>query len=198
MKHALYGVLRGVETAAVHLRRRRAYRRLDRRAAVALPIACMLAAAIPALGLHVNVSASAPLGLYRAGLGLPVRGAWVAACVRAEDAALARGRGYLLPGPCPGGVEPVLKPVVAVAGDVVDLVPEAVIVNGHRLAGSASAAVDSRGRPLPHAVWGRHIVAADELWLVSTRVAQSWDSRYLGPFSRSQIRAVARPLWTVE
>jgi conjugative transfer signal peptidase TraF len=95
-------------------------------------------------------------------------------------------------------VQPVIKPVVAVAGDMVELGPEAVIVNGQRVPGSSSAAVDSLGRPLPHAVWGRHVVAADEFWVVSTRVPNSWDSRYLGPFSRAQVRAVAWPIWTVD
>jgi type IV secretory pathway protease TraF len=87
---------------------------------------------------------------------------------------------------------------VAVAGDVVELGPEAVIVNGQGLPGSASAAADSLGRPLPHAVWGRHVVGADEVWLVSTRAANNWDSRYLGPFSVSQLRALARPIWTIK
>ena len=54
------------------------------------------------------------------------------ACVSADAAAVARARGYLLPGPCPGGVQPVLKPVVAVAGDIVELGPETVVVNGYR------------------------------------------------------------------
>lgn len=159
---------------------------------------CAILAAILGLGLHVNLSASAPRGIYRLVTGPPTRGAWVAACLSAEAAALGRARGYLLPGPCPGGVEPVLKPVVAIGGDVVELGPEAVIVNGQRLPGSASAAVDSLGRPLPHAVWGQHVVGPDELWLVSTRVANSWDSRYLGPFSRSQMRALAAPVWIVD
>ena len=115
-----------------------------------------------------------------------------------------RGRGSRacpgLPGarPCAGGVQPVIKPVVAGAGDVVELGREAVIVNGQRLPGSSSADVDRRGRSLPHAAWGRYVVAADEVWLVSTRVPNSWDSRYLGPFSRSQVRAVAWPVWTVD
>jgi len=70
------------------------------------------------------------------------------------------------------------------------------VVNGQRLPGSSSANVDSLGLPLSHAVWGRHVVTADEFWLVSTRVPNSWDSRYLGPFSRLQVRAVAWPVWT--
>jgi len=168
------------------------------RAVVGVAIAGALLAAILGLGLHVNLSASAPRGLYRAVAGTPRRGAWVAACVSPEAAALGRARGYLWPGPCVGGVQPVMKPIVAVAGDVVELGPDAVIVNGRRLPGSVSADVDSLGLPLPHGVWGRHLVAADEFWLVSTRVPNSWDSRYLGPFSRSQVRAVAWPVWTVD
>jgi type IV secretory pathway protease TraF len=46
-------------------------------------------------------------------------------------------------------VQPVLKPVVAVAGDVVEVGLEAVTVNGRPLPGSSSAAVDSLGRTLP-------------------------------------------------
>jgi type IV secretory pathway protease TraF len=50
-----------------------------------------------------------------------------------------------------GVVQPVLKPVVAIAGDVVEVRPEAVTVNSWPLPGSSSsAAVDSLGRALPH------------------------------------------------
>src|SRR5438128_8031629 len=166
------------------------------RAVVGVAIAGALLAAILGLGLHVNLSPSAPRGLYRAIAGTPTRGALVAACVSVEAAALGRARGYLGAGPCIGGVQPVIKPVVALAGDVVDLGPEAVIVNGQPLPGSSSAELDSLGLSLSHAVWGRHVVSADEFWLVSTRVPNSWDSRYLGPFSRSQVRSVAWPVWT--
>lgn len=46
--------------------------------------------------------------------------------VSPQTAALARARGYLGPGPCAGGVQPLLKRVVAVAGDVVEIGPAAV------------------------------------------------------------------------
>ena len=36
-----------------------------------------------------------------------------------EAAAVARARGYVSLCPCPGGVQPVLKPVVALGGEVV-------------------------------------------------------------------------------
>src|SRR5439155_14371420 len=97
---------------------------------------------------------------------------------------LGRARGYL--GPGAGGVQAVIKPVVALAGDVGGV--RAGGGNRQRSAppGSSSADIDSLGLPLPHAVWGRHVVAADEFWLVSTRVPNSWDSRYLGPSSRGR------------
>ncbi len=198
MKHARSGVLHQPAPVAVRLQCRRARRLTRGRAAVGVPLACAFLAAILGLGLHVNLTASAPRGLYRAITGTPTRDTLVVACVSPEAAALARARGYLGPGSCLGGVEPVLKPVVAVAGDVVEVRPEAVTVNGQRLPGSASAAIDHLGRPLPHAAWGRHVVGPHELWLVSTRVANSWDSRYLGPFSSSQVRALALPIWTVK
>ncbi len=83
------------------------------------------------------------------------------------------------PGSCAGGVQRVLKPVAAVAGDVV--VSDGVAVNGHRSRGVCPRDVDSAGRALPHPARGRYLVAPGELWLVSRRVANSWDSRYLGP-----------------
>ena len=196
MKHGLGGVLRGLGCVAAQVRCRRGCRRTCERALVGVLLAGALAAAVLGLGLHVNLSASAPRGLYRAIPGTPTRGALVAACVSVEAAALGRARGYLGAGPCVGGVQPVIKPVVALTGDVVEPGPEAIIVNGQPLPGSSSAEVDSLGLSLPHAVWGRHVVGADQFWLVSTRVPNSWDSRYLGPFSRSQVRAVAWPVWT--
>jgi conjugative transfer signal peptidase TraF len=161
-------------------------------------VVCALLAAVLTLGLHVNLSSSAPRGLYRTAAGRPTRGDWVVACVSRDSAVLALSRGYLRPGPCAGGVQPVLKPVVAVAGDVVEIGPEALTVNSQRLPNSATAATDSLGRELPNAAWGRHVVGADELWLVSTRVSNSWDSRYLGPISTEQVWSIACPLWTVD
>jgi conjugative transfer signal peptidase TraF len=165
---------------------------------VSVAIVATVATSILGLRLHVNVSPSAPRGLYRVAAGIPERGAWVIACLSPDAAALGRARAYLGPGPCPEGVQPVIKPVVAVAGDVVDLGPDAVVVNGRTLPGSSSADTDSLGRPLPHAAWGRHVVAPGEVWVVSTRVPNSWDSRYVGPVARSQVRGVARPIWVVD
>src|SRR5207302_5413533 len=123
MKHAPGGVLRGFGSVVAQVRCRRGCCRTCKRALVGVLLAGALAAAILGLGLHVNLSPSAPRGLYRAIAGAPTRGAWVAACVSAEAATFGRARGYLGAGSCVGGVQPVIKPVVALAGDVVELGP---------------------------------------------------------------------------
>src|SRR5262245_12295672 len=198
VKHALFGILHRSPARALHISCHSACSRTAARAVVALHVAGVPLAVILALGVHVNLSASAPRGLYRTVAGRPTRGAWVVACVSPQSAALARARGYLGPGRCAGGTQPMLKPIVAIAGDVVEIGPEAVTVNGQRLPGSSTPASDSLGRALTHVAWRRYVVGADELWLVSTRVPNSWDSRYLGPIPTSQVWSVARPVWTVD
>src|SRR5947208_14012438 len=49
------------------------------RAVVAASMACVLIAVIRALGLHVNLSTSAPRGLYRTVVGRTTRGRWIVA-----------------------------------------------------------------------------------------------------------------------
>ncbi len=145
---------------------------------------------------RLNVSPSAPLGLYRRVDEPVARGALVVACVPPVAARLARARGYLAGGSCPGGAQPVLKRIGAVPGDLVDLEPDSIAVNGMRLPGSATAASDSRGRPLPHAPWGRAVVASGEVWLFAVETTRSWDSRYFGPVPRGHVHAV-RPVLTL-
>jgi len=113
-----------------------------------------------------NTSRSAPLGLYRMVDQPVVRGVLVVACVPPAAARPARGRGYLGEGSCPGGTQPVLKRIGAVPGDLVDLELDGVAVNRARLPDRAPAVSDSRGRPLPHARWGRTVVAPVEVWLI--------------------------------
>jgi conjugative transfer signal peptidase TraF len=151
VKHAHSRVLHRFPADGLHVRCRSACSRTSALAVFAVPIAGVLLVLILALGLHVNLSASAPRGLYLAVAGRPTRGAWVVACVYPHAADLARARGYLRPGPCTAGVQPVLKPVIAVAGDVVEIGPDAVTVSGRRLTGSSSA---SLGRAYCRMRWG--------------------------------------------
>jgi conjugative transfer signal peptidase TraF len=153
-----------------------------------------------ALGLsfavRLNVSPSAPIGFYRS-IDRPLeRNRLVVACVPPWVAPLAWERGYLGRGSCPGHVQPVLKRLTGLPGDVVEVGQEAVTVNGVRVADSATAAHDSRGRPLPHAPWGRIVLGPGEVWLLGTDAARSWDSRYFGAVSLDHVQAVSPVLTT--
>ncbi len=149
-------------------------------------------------GLRLNVSRSAPRGLYRMVPVAPSRGSFVAVCLQPDVARFARARGYLGPGDCPGGVQGAIKQVIALPGDRVDVSPGEVRVNGRRLPNSATAAVDSAGRPLPHVPWGRHPVPAEHVWVLGTADPRSWDSRYFGPLSSAHIRATVAPVLTID
>lgn len=85
----------------------------------------------------------------------------------------------------------VLKPIVAGPGDHVDTTNERLVINDRSL--GAIATHDAAGRPLP--VWrASRVLGADEFFVYSDRIANSFDSRYFGPIRRAEIEAV-RTAW---
>lgn len=160
-------------------------------------------------GLLVNHTTSLPVGLYRvtrlttaervaaaAGRLAPPRGTVVVWCLPDHVAAVGRRRGYLLRGPCPGDVEPVLKHVAAVPGDTVVVDAVGLAVAGRRLANSRALARDARGRPTNPVPPGRYAVTPGTVWLWSPHTPRSFDSRYYGAVTASGWLGVAQPLWT--
>jgi conjugative transfer signal peptidase TraF len=142
----------------------------------------------PQLRLVWNASASLPLGLYRIEPG---------AAVRIGDLALVR--------PSPAlerfmaerhYVErnvPLLKPVAAVAGATVCQTGPRVTIDGRAVA--TALPHDRFGRPLPR--WsGCRRLGAHELFLIAPASAASFDSRYFGPVTQSQVIGRALPIWT--
>ena len=88
----------------------------------------------------------------------------------------------------------ILKPVVAGPGDRVDTTSAWLTVNGRPVA-PMPPATDGSGRPLP--AWrARRPLRAGEFLVVSTRIANSFDSRCYGPVTAGQIAAVRVPLVT--
>ena len=86
-----------------------------------------------------------------------------------------------------------LKRVVAGPGDQVCELNGHVTVNGHPLATAKSH--DGAGRPL--LAWsGCQTLATEQLFLLNSENAASFDSRYFGPIDRTQIVGTAAPLWT--
>ncbi|WP_298916459.1 S26 family signal peptidase [uncultured Algimonas sp.] len=126
-----------------------------------------------------NPSPSAPVGWYQVKRNATVeRGDLVAAYAPPEASALAIERQYLPP------EIPLIKTVWAVSGEQV--CHDGRTVN---VAGRPALVVlthDSLGRPLPHRN-GCYSVSEDQVFLVSTDVQTSFDSRYFGSVSRSNI-----------
>ena len=123
------------------------------------------------------------------------RGELVAACLPLAIAQDGLVRGYLGTGACAGDVEPVGKIIGALPGDIVEIEPRWVSVNGVRFQRSAAATRDSAGRPLPHVTWGSHRVASGQVWLFGFNDPRSWDSRYFGGIPLANVRGAIKPVF---
>jgi len=164
---------------------------------VVLFVVCVLAATFQffgGAGLRINTSPSLPMGLYVVSRDLAAN--LVEFCPAEPFASLATIRGWRSAGSCPDGAAPLLKPVVARAGDLVEMSARGMAVNGRLLPNTAPLARDSKGRPLRAWTFGRYMVGPDTVWVASSYNAQSFDSRYFGPVPVSVIRDHLRPLLT--
>jgi conjugative transfer signal peptidase TraF len=148
-------------------------------------------------GLRLNASASVPRGLYWISSQQAERGAYVAVCPpQSEIFELARQRGYIGRGRCPGGCAELIKVLAAAAGDRVRIDASGVRVGEHRWPRSAPRAVDAAGRPLPRAPALDTALADGTVLIMSRDCALGFDARYFGPLSRSAIVGTAVPLLT--
>ena len=126
-----------------------------------------------------NPSSSAPVGWYKLRPNeYASRGDLVAALAPENGAVLAIEREYLPPN------IPLIKTVWAVSGGQI------CHENGQVLVQGQPALVvlkhDVLGRPLPSR-YGCYQLSKDEVFLVSTHVQTSFDSRYFGPVKRKNI-----------
>ena len=138
------------------------------------------------LGFRINTSPSLPMGLYVTTADSAAN--LVEFCPAEPFAALAITRGYRDSGICPDGAAPLLKPVVARPGDVVELSTQGICVNGALLFNTAPLSKDTKGRPLQAWPFGRYVVAPGTVWAASSYHPRSFDSRYFGPISAGAIR----------
>jgi conjugative transfer signal peptidase TraF len=150
-------------------------------------------------GLRLNTTHSIPLGLYRMS-GDPIEtGASVLWCPpERPEFDLAKERGYIAAGFCPGGYGNMMKKVVATHNDVVSVTDEGVRINGILMPASQPFEEDSMGRPLPRFRVSDHVLASSELWLMSDTNSRSFDARYFGPVPRAHIQSTIHPVWTWE
>lgn len=171
-----------------------------RPAAVAAVAGCALLGAVAiagTAGVRVNTTRSVPVGVYLTVPGrAPAVGDYVFLCP--PDTAvfqLARARGYIGAGPCPGGYEHLFKVILAAKTDVVSVQADGVRVNGRLLPGSAPLDADTASRPLPVYRLDPAPLAAGTVLVMTTDNPRSFDARYFGPIGAAQIAAVVRPLF---
>ena len=165
---------------------------------------CVLGVALRAAGIRINLSPSAPVGVF---LATPVqaerqskvqlrRGMVVAVCLPVPLEEWGRARRYLMRGSCSDGTAPVGKTILAESGDTITVTADGLAVDGRLICNTRPLARDREGRPIPRMPDGRFAVGAGEMWLVSTYTTRSWDSRYFGPVPTAGVVETLRPLWT--
>lgn len=154
-----------------------------------------MAAAFAWGGYRVNFTPSYPVGFWQIQtLDRPVAvGDRVFICPPSGPAVdLARERFYLPGGLCPAGTAPLIKTVVALAGQSIRVEGQ-VIIDDVPLAASTVHAQDAEGRPMKP--WKGGIVPMGEVFLHSDFVG-SYDSRYFGPLPAAGILGLAREVLT--
>ena len=148
-------------------------------------------------GFRVNLTPSYPLGLWWIEtLNRDVRvGDLVFICPPLTKAfRQARERGYIRRGLCPGWLSPLIKTVVALPGQTVEI-GTSVAIDGLALPQSAIERRDGSGRELTPDPGG--VVPPGTLFLHSP-YRGSYDSRYFGPLPASGFLGLAKPVLTFE
>jgi conjugative transfer signal peptidase TraF len=90
-----------------------------------------------------------------------------------------------------------MKPVIASAGDVVDVSDAGIAVNGLPLPNTAARNKDRHGRALHPFSSGRYRVQPGSFWVASSYNPWSFDSRYFGPVDTRIVRRHLKPFLTL-
>lgn len=157
----------------------------------------LLGVACYVVGARINTTRSIPLGLYWASSKPVEKGAYVMFCppqVGVFD--MAKERGYISTGLCPGQFGYIMKRVLAAKNDAVTVSDDGVRVNGELLPFSKPFKADKGGRPMPRYQSNSYTLGDYEVLLMTDVSPISFDSRYFGPINRSQIKTVITPVIT--
>ncbi|MCZ4292017.1 conjugative transfer signal peptidase TraF [Hoeflea alexandrii] len=158
-----------------------------------LPVALFVAAY--GMGLRINLTPSYPLGIWRIEmLSRAIRvGDRIFICPPlTHEFRRARERGYLRRGFCPGWLSPLIKTVVALPGQSIEI-GASVVIGGVNLPRSAVQPNDGSGRPITPYAGGA--MPPGFLFLHSP-FKGSYDSRYFGPIPADGVLGLATPILT--
>lgn len=146
--------------------------------------------------IEFNATASMPIGFYQS-VSEPVHaGSLVSVCLPASITKEGVQRGYLTHGPCPGNGIAVLKQVIALPGNQVEVSNTGIQVGEHFYPAPIKA-VDHSGQAVKRFIHNGIYPETTGYWLYGSGDYQySWDSRYYGPVPAANIQGVYRPLLT--
>ncbi|EFG2528783.1 TPA: conjugative transfer signal peptidase TraF [Escherichia coli] len=175
-------------------------KKITRYAAIGVVSVSLIGAAVCGLGyaagLRINTTKSIPVGLYKISDKTPEKGDYVIFCPpQREIFSMAQQRGYIGSGFCPGGYGEMMKRILAAKGDEVAFRDDGVYVNGNLLPYSKPFSVDPGGRNLP-ALREVYTLGKSELLLMTDRSPSSFDGRYFGAVTTSQIISAVSPVFT--
>jgi conjugative transfer signal peptidase TraF len=157
----------------------------------------VLAIAVYSAGGRINTTRSIPVGLYWLTNEPVGKGRYVIFCPPQTPLFHeAKKRGYIGAGFCPGGYGYMMKRILAAKKDAVSINDEGVAVNGVFLPHSKPVKADKAGRPLRRFPLNHFTLNETETLLMSDVSDISFDGRYFGPISGSQIKSVICPVLT--
>ena len=172
---------------------------MSRAVKIALTVAaCFTALASLAIfcGVRINTTPSYPVGVYLMTNDAIEKGALVIFCPPDNTAfRMARERGYIGAGFCPGGYGYMIKKIMAAQNDHVEISAAGVSVNGSELPNSKPMDTDSEGKSLPHITADIGHLDGHTVLLMSDYNPKSFDARYFGLVSKANIISTIRPLW---
>jgi conjugative transfer signal peptidase TraF len=150
------------------------------------------------LHLRINTTPSMPEGLWQV---LPVnvnklnRGDIVLICPpKTQLFEMAYQRGYISRGNCPSGYEPLLKRIIALPGDSVQVSESGLSVNGQSIPNSRPIKRDVYGKPLPQLAYGTYSIYQGSMWVLANTNPASFDGRYWGTLTMAYVVGVAKPV----
>ena len=145
--------------------------------------------------ISINFTSSMPYGVYaKSKPNLINHGDYVLICMDESATAIGLKNGYLETGKDCNGSMPLIKKVVAIPFQQIELTDSYLSVDGVKVP-AATSYLDSNSRTL--AIFPRGKYQRDCYWLLGDRdIAHSWDSRYWGCVAKGQIIAKVEPWLT--
>ena len=166
---------------------------------VAVLVVIMLLVLMGIFHMRFNFTPSMPIGFYYQAShpGTLKRGQTVEVCLPKNIGEHGLERGYLNEGSCEGGFEPVIKELIAIPGDTVQITQEGMLVN-QIFYYAPFIQFDMNGRPM-NSYPVKAIKSTNQYWLYGANDPEySWDSRFYGGVDRENIQGVIRPFITTK